>query len=62
MTKAFHDKIKRDIKKAHPTMSKEKLEEATNGTMASIGKKQAKHSGRKGWTGPKGKKSGARKK
>jgi hypothetical protein len=62
MTKAFHDKIKRDVKKAHPKYSQERVEQETNAIMANIGKGQAKKSSSKGWSGPKGKKGGARKK
>jgi hypothetical protein len=38
MPKAYHDKIKAGIKKAHPEYSEARLEGATNGTMAKIAK------------------------
>jgi hypothetical protein len=61
MTKAFHDKIKRDVKKAHPGYSKERVEQETNAIMANIGKGQAKKTSGKAWSGPKGKRGKARK-
>jgi hypothetical protein len=44
MPVGMHNKIKRDIKKAHPEYSEAKLESATNGTMAVIAKR-SKHVG-----------------
>ena len=61
MTKAFHDKIARDIKKAHPKYSKAEVERETNAVMANIGKGQASKSKGKSWSGPKGKRGGKRK-
>lgn len=55
MTRAFHNKIKKDVKKAHPGYSNERLEQETNAIMANIGKRQARKSSGKGWSGPKGK-------
>lgn len=39
MPMGMHNKIKADIRKAHPSYSEAKLESATNGTMANIAKR-----------------------
>lgn len=44
MTKNFHDKIKKSVKKAHPNYSDARAEQETNAVMATI----AKRSPRKG--------------
>jgi hypothetical protein len=60
MTKAFHDKIKKDIKHAHPGYSDARVEQEVNAVMANIGKGQAKKKAGS-WSGPKGKRGKARK-
>jgi hypothetical protein len=42
MPMGMHNKIKADIRKAHPSYSEAKLESATNGTMANIAKRSKK--------------------
>jgi hypothetical protein len=42
MPQALHNKIKADLRKAHPRWSEAKLESATNGTMANIAKRSRK--------------------
>lgn len=54
MPKKFHDKIRSDLKKAHPGWGKDKLEAMTNATMAFIAKRSAKRKSGS-WAGPKGK-------
>lgn len=39
MPVGLHNKIKKDLRKAHPNWSEAKLESATNGTMANIAKR-----------------------
>lgn len=44
MPKGLHDKIKSDVKKAHPNYSAERVEQETNAVMATIAKR-SKRSG-----------------
>lgn len=58
MPKKFHEKIKRDIKKAHPNYSDGRAEQETNAVMSNINKGKF----RKGRGGKMVPKRGARRK